>query len=150
MADPQPGTPQWHALVTEPIIDPDRVIVDPHHHLWHFAFGSRYLLEDLWADTGSGHNVAKTVYLECGSFYREDGPTHLRAVGETEAVREVAEAVATAIVQLLSNRYGDGFVYLHGQDERGLYEQAKHLGLICSEGYLTPVGRSLIRRCGQG
>jgi len=54
-----------------------------------------------------------------------------------------------AIVQLLSNRYGDGFVYLSDQQQRGLYEQAKHLGLICSEGYLTPVGRSLIRRSGQ-
>lgn len=54
-----------------------------------------------------------------------------------------------AIVQLLSHRYGDGFVYLSEEEERGLYEQAKHLGLICNEGYLTPVGRSLIRRSGQ-
>lgn len=63
---------------------------------------------------------------------------------------EMPLEVDAAVVQLLSNRYGDGFVYLSDQEERGLYEQAKRLGLICPEGYLTPAGRSLIRRSGQG
>src|SRR5213079_2010471 len=31
---PRPGSPEWHALVVEEIVDPDRRIVDPHHHLW--------------------------------------------------------------------------------------------------------------------
>ncbi|MEY3690921.1 MAG: hypothetical protein RJB57_576, partial [Actinomycetota bacterium] len=26
---PQPGTPQWHDLVREDVVDPDRVIIDP-------------------------------------------------------------------------------------------------------------------------
>ena len=59
---------------------------------------------------------------------------------------EMPPEVDAAIVSLLSNRYGDGFVYLRGQEERSLYEQAKHLGLISGEGYLTPTGRSLIVR----
>jgi hypothetical protein len=52
--------------------------------------------------------------------------------------------VDPAIMKLLTHRYGDGFVYLRGREEQGLYEKAKHLGLISLEGYLTPVGRSLV------
>jgi L-fuconolactonase len=88
--DPTPGTPEWLDQVEEPIIVPEQVIVDPHHHLWHRERGS-YLLDDLWADTGSGHRVVKTVFIECGASYRGDGPAHLRPVGETEFVRKIAE-----------------------------------------------------------
>ncbi len=56
---------------------------------------------------------------------------------------EVLPEVEQAIVKLLANRYGDGFVYLRDQEERALYEKAKGLGLISGEGYLTPIGRSL-------
>ena len=30
----QPGTSEWLDQVTEPIIEPDLPIIDPHHHLW--------------------------------------------------------------------------------------------------------------------
>ena len=52
--------------------------------------------------------------------------------------------VDPAILKLLAHRYGDGFVYLRGREEQGLYEKAKNLGLISLEGYLTSVGRSLV------
>ena len=143
MADPQPGTSEWRALVQEPIIDPDRVIVDPHHHLWHFAFGSRYLLDALWADTSSGHNVTKTVYLECGSFYRDDGPDHLRPVGETEAVREIAEtsdagngqAVISAIVGRadLALPELDEVLDAHEAAGGGLFRGIRHAGSFARE-----------------
>lgn len=68
------------------IIDADRPIIDPHHHLWRRPGGNDYLLEDLWEDTGSGHNIVKTVFVECGAEYREDGPEHLQVLGETEFV----------------------------------------------------------------
>jgi predicted TIM-barrel fold metal-dependent hydrolase len=86
-----PGTQEWLDQVTETIIDSDRVIVDPHHHLFEqpAKFG-RYTLQDLWRDTGSGHRIEKTVFLECGSSYRSDGPEHLRCVGETELVTGIA------------------------------------------------------------
>ncbi len=90
---PQPGTPEWLALVQEDIVDPDRTIVDPHHHLWQRP-GNTYVLEDLWSDTGSGHKVAQTVFVECGASYREDGPEHLRPIGETEFVAEIAKRSA--------------------------------------------------------
>ncbi len=31
---PKPGTTGWYASVTENTIDPQRPIIDPHHHLW--------------------------------------------------------------------------------------------------------------------
>jgi predicted TIM-barrel fold metal-dependent hydrolase len=91
MADVFPGSDEWLAQVSESIIDPERPIVDPHHHLWDWP-GFKYVLENLWADTGSGHNVIKTVFLECGASYRTDGPQHLKPVGETVFVEAIASA----------------------------------------------------------
>src|SRR5437763_17040739 len=76
----------------EPVLDQERIIVDPHHHLWPGAPDSAYLLEDLRADTGSGHRVVETVFIECLTGYRSEGPESLRPVGETEFVREIAQA----------------------------------------------------------
>ncbi len=70
----------WLAQVVETIIEPERPICDPHHHLWDHA-QSRYLLDELLTDTGSGHNVVSTVFVECSSMYRADGPEALRPVG---------------------------------------------------------------------
>lgn len=52
------------------------------------------MLPDLHRDTGGGHNVTQTVFLECHAEYRSDGPRHLRPVGETEFVVELAEESA--------------------------------------------------------
>ena len=78
------GSEEWLAQVKE---DLERPIIDPHHHLWHNR-GSVYLVKELKADTGSGHNVKKTVFMECGWSYKQEGPKHLKVVGETEAVVE--------------------------------------------------------------
>ena len=75
----------WLGLVSEDIVDPARKICDPHHHLWDLP-GNRYLLDELLADTGSGHNVVSTVFVECSAMYRADGPEAMRPVGETEFV----------------------------------------------------------------
>jgi len=85
-------------LVTEEILEPQLPIVDPHHHLWDHA-QSRYLLDELLADTGSGHHVTATVFVECMSMYRADGPDAMKPVGETEFVNGVAAMSA-------SGRYG--------------------------------------------
>ncbi len=99
MSAPKPGTAEWLAQVQEETVDPSRRIVDPHHHLWRRPTGD-YLLEDLWGDTeavgsdGESHIVEKTVFVECRACYREDGPDHLRCIGETEFVAEIAAASA--------------------------------------------------------
>jgi predicted TIM-barrel fold metal-dependent hydrolase len=82
----------WLDQVKEEIIDPDRPIVDPHHHMWRQSGLPPFLLDDLWSDTESGHNIVKTVFMECGSEYKTDGPSHLRPVGETEFVTAAAQA----------------------------------------------------------
>src|SRR5260370_38518371 len=66
----------------EPIIEPDLPIVDPHHHLWDHL-NSRYLLDELLADTGSGHNITPTGYIDCRSMYRPPGPPEMKPAGET-------------------------------------------------------------------
>lgn len=86
----EPGTEKWLQQVDEPVVDPWRPIIDPHHHIWKKRFGRNYLLEDLWADTGSGHNVEKTVFVECHAFHRRYGPRHERPLGETEYLVETA------------------------------------------------------------
>ena len=88
----------WLNQFTEDIIDPARPIVDAHHHLWDNA-GHRYLFDDALADVGSGHNVAATVYVECRSMYRRQGPAALRPIGEIEFANGIAAMSA-------SGRYG--------------------------------------------
>ena len=89
----------WLAQVTEEIIEPERKICDPHHHLWDRP-KSRYLLDELLADAGSGHNVVSTVFVECRSMYRADGEPAMKPVGETEFVNGAAAMSA-------SGTYGD-------------------------------------------
>ena len=95
MAHPTPGSNDWLNQVMEEIIDPERPIIDPHHHLWKRRFGSDYLLDELWSDIGSGHNVVQTVFMECGAFYLREGPEYLRPLGETRYISELASASAT-------------------------------------------------------
>jgi predicted TIM-barrel fold metal-dependent hydrolase len=90
-----PGTEAWRSQIVEEIVDPERVIVDPHHHLWKRPTGDTYVLEDLWKDTGSGHRITKTVFIECHAGYRESGPEHLRVLGETEFVKQIADESTT-------------------------------------------------------
>ena len=76
----------WLAQVSEAIIDPEQRIIDPHHHLWPgTSVGSekssnQYLLEELWADTGSGHNITNTVFIDCGQCYWDLADTALNPV----------------------------------------------------------------------
>ncbi|MGH7010767.1 MAG: amidohydrolase family protein [Caulobacteraceae bacterium] len=100
----------------EDVLEPDLPIVDPHHHLWDRPRGRpaettpvrhgfenvgrlapRYLLDELMADIGGGHNVRATVFVECRAFYRQDGPEELRCVGETEFVNGVAAMGASGV-----------------------------------------------------
>ena len=63
----------------EDIIEPNQKICDPHHHLWNRVDLNEavrpkqaiYLLPQLVEDIGSGHNVVKTVFLECGWSFRK-------------------------------------------------------------------------------
>ncbi len=80
----------WLASHTEAPVDPEQIICDPHHHLWEFPTDI-YRLPELRSDTGAGHNVVSTVFIECTAGYRDDGPESMRPVGETEFV--LAQAI---------------------------------------------------------
>jgi hypothetical protein len=58
------------------------------------------------------------------------------------------EDVDQAILMLLGHRYGDGLVYLRNDEEEQLFHQAVRLGLVSSEGYVTPRGLSVLARYG--
>jgi len=79
----------WLAATQEPALEPDRPIIDPHHHLWDRP-GNRYLFHDLMEDLNSGHNIRATVFLECREMYRAEGPPELRSLGETQFVAGVS------------------------------------------------------------
>ncbi|MFT5508108.1 MAG: L-fuconolactonase [Hyphomicrobiaceae bacterium] len=96
--DPSPETLAMHYIPVrkdwldrhhEAIIDPDLPIVDPHHHLWDRA-GNRYLLDDILADTNSGHNIVATVFVQCRAFHRAGGNVAMQPIGETEFATGVA------------------------------------------------------------
>jgi predicted TIM-barrel fold metal-dependent hydrolase len=81
---------EWLASGQEPTLEPERRIIDPHHHFSHHWGG--YGLDDLLRDTGAGHKVESTVYVQCGWEYRHAGEERFRPLGETEAVVRLAEA----------------------------------------------------------
>ena len=94
----------WLRMTMEDPLDPELPICDPHHHLWDRPArldrpGNRYLLEELLQDIGEGHNIVQTVFVECRSMYRKDGPQEMAPVGETEFVQGIA-------AQSASGQYG--------------------------------------------
>jgi predicted TIM-barrel fold metal-dependent hydrolase len=78
----------WLDQVKEEVLEPERPITDPHHHLWPGEL--HYLLDDLWKDTDDGHNITKTVFIECSQEYLSDDDESLRPIGETIFVRNIA------------------------------------------------------------
>jgi predicted TIM-barrel fold metal-dependent hydrolase len=84
----------WLKRRTEDVLEPDLAIVDPHHHLWDRG-GHIYFLPQLLEDTGSGHNIVATVFVECRAMYRAGGDPALQPVGEVEFVNGIAAMSAS-------------------------------------------------------
>ena len=117
------------SIEEETPLDAHRPIVDAHHHLWDYpprfwdysaerTPPPRFLLpEVLETIARSGHNIARTVFVECHAMYSADSPEELRPVGETEFVNGIAAMsasggygdcrVAAAIVGSANLRLGD-------------------------------------------
>jgi L-fuconolactonase len=88
--------PDWLDRRKEPILEPALPIVDAHHHLWDRP-GWRYLLDELLADTNSGHDIIATVFVQAWAMVRAVGAVEMRPVGETEFVNGVAAMSASGI-----------------------------------------------------
>jgi L-fuconolactonase len=78
----QPDLRWLQASREEPLL-PELPILDAHHHFSEHWGG--YMPPDLTTDA-QGHNLRATVYIQCAWHYRQDGPEHLKPVGEIEAV----------------------------------------------------------------
>ena len=95
------GGNDWLALTTEPTLEPEILVCDPHHHFWDFRTAripyQRYLLDELADDISSGHNVRSTVFIEARSMYRAIGPEEMYPVGEVEFVQGLAAASASGL-----------------------------------------------------
>lgn len=116
----------WLAQVVEEALEPDLPIVDPHHHLW-VRNGSTYLVPEFAADIATGHNVVSTVFAQCHSMYRKDGPEELRSLGETEFVAGCAamsESGSFGEAKICEAMFGEVDLTL-GERCRGLFE--KHM-----------------------
>ena len=136
----------WIDGIQENIIDPNREIIDPHHHLWHgpkdpagIKESYRYLLQDLWKDTSSGHNIKKTVFIDCGLEYYSEGHEQFKPVGETEFVVEIAQqaqedssqAQIAGIIGHANMMLGSSVkevLELHVEKGAGLFRGIRHAG----------------------
>ena len=141
-----PGSDPWLAQIEEEILDPERVIIDPHHHLWKKRFNRDYLLPELWIATDSGHNIVKTVFIECRAFYRREGEEHLKSVGETETIAALA---SESLANNSNKAYIAGIVShsdltLAGESEEKLLE-ALEQHRIASNGLLRGIRHSAAR-----
>lgn len=90
----------WLDQVEEAALEPDLPICDAHHHLWgnrHGAIEPRYMLDELFLDLGTGHNIVSTVFVEAKTAYRADGPAHLKSVGEIEFINGLAALAASEL-----------------------------------------------------
>jgi hypothetical protein len=82
------------SAASEPIIDPQRPIVDAHHHLWDRPH-NQYLLPEFLAETASGHHICASVYIDCGSFYRKVANQLMAPLGEVEFANGIAAMAAS-------------------------------------------------------
>lgn len=84
---------EWLAQHTEEVLDPQRPIIDAHHHLWERS--APYLEAELVRDLACGHNLRGSVYMECSFMYRADGDPRFASVGEVEYANGIAAAFAS-------------------------------------------------------
>ena len=88
--------PDWLAQLHEEALEPSLPIIDPHHHLWERP-GNTYHLADLLAETSTGHDIRATIFVQCNSMFRADGPEPFRCLGETEYVNGAAAQSASGL-----------------------------------------------------
>ncbi|NIE73577.1 amidohydrolase family protein [Pantoea sp. Ap-967] len=92
-----PVRPEWLAQVNEAPLDPQRAIIDAHHHLWDRP-GHRYLAEEYLADMACGHRLVASVYIQCRSMLAIDRAEPFQAVGEVEYANGVAAYSASGLL----------------------------------------------------
>jgi predicted TIM-barrel fold metal-dependent hydrolase len=84
--------------VEEPPLDPGRLIIDPHQHIWTERFSTliehfgRATVDDFLSGIArSGHNIVATVHMTIQADYRDDMPSEMIPVAETEYLDALAD-----------------------------------------------------------
>jgi len=111
----------WVKLTGEAALEPEIPICDCHHHLWDYPDSCpesliresarperHYLLENFLKDTAGGHKITRTVFMQCGYMYKNDGPQPLRPIGETEFAENIGSHAAND--NCLGTAVADGIV----------------------------------------
>lgn len=83
--------PDWLETRKEAAIDPQRPILDAHHHLWDHA-NNPYLADAFLKDADAGHNIVASVFVECHMHYDTTAEESFRSVGETAWATEVSRS----------------------------------------------------------
>ena len=89
--------------------------------------------------TSSGHNIKKTVFIDCGQEYYEEGPDRFKPVGETEFVVEIAKqgrqspdkAQIAGIIGHANMMLGSSVkevLEMHQEKGEGLFRGIRHAG----------------------
>ena len=117
--------------VDQEALDPGTDSIDPHHHLWEYP-DSVYMAGELRADVTSAARVRRTVFVECGSAYRTDGPEELRPVGETAwvAANAPGDGLMDGIDGFADLTLGDGVervLAAHVEAGRGRFRGIRHV-----------------------
>ena len=94
-----PEHEKWLDQTVEKALNPEMPICDPHQHFWDWT-NYRYFLDEFLEDISGGHKIRETVFVECRSMYRRDGPEEMKPLGETEFVHGIA-------AQSASSQYGE-------------------------------------------
>jgi len=149
MGGPAPGSQEWLDLVVEDVLEPDRPIIDPHHHLWPPGEGLPYGLADLHADADSGHRIDRTVFVECGAARDRSLPDHLAPLGETrfvaaESARDPRALIGGIVAHADLRRDDlDDILDLHAESGGALFKGIRH-ALASAEHpeHLTIAGRA--------
>jgi predicted TIM-barrel fold metal-dependent hydrolase len=81
------------------ILEPDRIIIDAHHHL-RDRDGEVYLAPAYLADAGSGHRIVASVAIETSIRYALDLAPVLQPAGETAFLADIADATANGPTQV--------------------------------------------------
>lgn len=93
---PLPVREKWLSTLREDVIEPELPIIDAHQHLWTRPHAP-YMVDAYLADVESGHNIIGSVYVQCSSMYRQDGPAEMRPIGEVEFANGVAAMSASGL-----------------------------------------------------
>lgn len=98
----------WLAQTNEDVIEPEMVIIDPHHHIWDMRqlqgynmfglFKQQYYMSDELVDDfiGGGHNITSSVFVTTHAFFKADAnPAWMAPLGEVQFVQGIAAQFAS-------------------------------------------------------